>query len=296
MDLRLDKADLLARVGILDEDQADRFHFDGPPDAETLRALHRAEGPLCAGSVARDEALRVVAREGDLVPMGMAIGPFSLATKLMADPITAAAMLGSGVARDEDPGVSLLCHALEMAEGVITASVHRQVEAGARAMLICEPTASLSYLSPRQIRAGSHIFENLVLKPNGRIKAILDRANVAFFFHDCGELTPEMVREFGHFLRPAVLSLGSSRVLWEDAKLVPDEVVLYGNLPSKSFYSDADLPVEEVRRRTTELIGAMKSCGHAHITGTECDVLHVPGAADTIRAKVDAMVAAPSPS
>jgi uroporphyrinogen-III decarboxylase len=228
--------------------------------------------------------------------MGMAIGPFSLATKLMADPITAAAMLGSGVARDEDPGVALLSHALEVAEVVVAASVRRQVEAGARAMLICEPTASVSFLSPRQIRAGSQIFERLVLRPNGRIKTILDEANVDLIFHDCGELTPEMVRAFGHELRPAVLSLGGSRVLWEDARLVPDDVVLYGNLPSKSFYSDADLPVDEVRRRTTDLIGAMRQCGHPHITGTECDVLHVPGASGTIRAKVEAMMSAPSPS
>jgi hypothetical protein len=31
---------------------------------------------------------------------------------------------------------------------------------------------------------------------------------------------------------PVILSLGSSRVLWEDAQLVPKHVVLYGNLPS----------------------------------------------------------------
>jgi hypothetical protein len=34
----------------------------------------------------------------------------------------------------------------------------------------------------------------------------------------------------------------------------------------------------------------MKACGHPHIVGTECDVLFVPEAQDTIRKKVDAMM------
>ena len=43
-------------------------------------------------------------------------------------------------------------------------------------------------------------------------------------------------------------------------------------------------------RRTLELIGSMASAGHAHILGTECDVLYVPGSERTIRSKVDAMM------
>jgi hypothetical protein len=34
----------------------------------------------------------------------------------------------------------------------------------------------------------------------------------------------------------------------------------------------------------------MAECGHPHILGSECDVLHVPEAAETIRRKVDAML------
>jgi hypothetical protein len=34
----------------------------------------------------------------------------------------------------------------------------------------------------------------------------------------------------------------------------------------------------------------MTACGHAHILGSECDVLHVPDAAGTIRRKVEAML------
>jgi hypothetical protein len=87
-----------------------------------------------------------------------------------------------------------------------------------------------------------------------------------------------------------ILSLGSSRKLWEDARLVPDDVVLYGNLPTKSFYSDGAMPIEEVVRRAEELADNMERCGHPFILGSECDVLFVPNAQETIRQKVDAMM------
>ena len=157
-------------------------------------------------------------------------------------------------------------------------------------MLVCEPAASTAFLSPRQIKGGSPIFERLVLEPNGRLVRVLRDAEADLIFHDCGELTPEMVRTFASRLEPAVLSLGSSRKLWEDADLVPRSVVLYGNLPSKSFYSDADMPDGG---GSPSLRGADR--GHArsaaipHILGTECDVLHVPGASEAIWRKVEAM-------
>ena len=109
-------------------------------------------------------------------------------------------------------------------------------------------------------------------------------------FHDCGELLTEMVRQFAIELRPAMISLGSSRKLWEDASVVPKDIVLFGNLPTKTFYSDAAMPAREVARRTVELAGRMKACGHPHILGSECDVLHVPELGETIRRKVDIML------
>jgi hypothetical protein len=288
MDLRLDKADLLSRLEI-GEDEADRFHFSTALDHETRETLNRSQARGCAGSIARDGALRYIASATDLLPVGLTIGPFSLATKLMADPITAVALLGSGVSAEADSQVQLLCDCLEAAESVVLSSVRRQLEHGARAMLVCEPAANTAFLSPRQLKRGSAIFEHLVLEPNSRLCQVLRDADADLIFHDCGELIPEMIRAFATRLEPAVLSLGSSRNLWEDAALVPDSVVLYGNLPSKSFYSDADMPVEEVRHRSVELVRAMRDCGHPHILGTECDVLHVPGACDAIWKKVEAM-------
>ncbi|MGC8640760.1 MAG: uroporphyrinogen decarboxylase family protein [Isosphaeraceae bacterium] len=288
MDLRLEKADMLARLGI-GEEEADRYHFTAALDRETRERLGRGEAVCRPGSEARDAALRYIAGSTELLPVGMVIGPFSLATKLMADPITAVALLGSGVPVEADSQVKLLVDCLEVAEQAVLSSVRRQLEQGARAVMVCEPAASTAFLSPRQIKAGSPIFERLVLEPNARLNDILRKANADLIFHNCGDLSREMVRAFASRLEPAIMSLGSSRKLWEDAALVPDSVVLYGNLPSKSFYSDAAMPLEEVGRLSSSLVRAMRACGHAHILGTECDVLHVPGAGETIWRKVEAM-------
>jgi hypothetical protein len=220
----------------------------------------------------------------------MAIGPFSLATRLMADPIGAAAMAGSGVAPAESAEVNLLWQCPSVAEAAVTRSVRSQIAHGARAIMVCEPAACTAFLSPRQIKAGSAIFERLVMEPNLRLKAILEEAGCDLIFHDCGELIDPMVESFANRLHPVMLSLGGSRKLWEDARLVPADVVLYGNLPTKSFYSDGAMPVEEVVRRTEELLAKMKACGHPHILGSECDVLFVPEASETIQKKVEAMM------
>jgi hypothetical protein len=94
--------------------------------------------------------------------------------------------------------------------------------------------------------------------------------------------------EFAERLHPVILSLGGSRKLWEDAALVPKDVVLFGNLPSKNFYSDEVLPAGQV----AELIRKMREAGHPHIVGPECDVLHVPDGAEIIRRKVETMLSA----
>lgn len=291
MDLRLEKADLLALAGI-PEPEAERYHFTTPLDESLLTKLcDEQAAQSCAGSRARDEALACIAARHDLVAMGMAIGPFSLATRLLADPITAAAMAGTGVEPQESDEVRLLWQCVKMAEAAVRRSLQSQMVHGARAIMICEPAACTAFISPRQLRAGSNLFERLVMEPNLRLKATLDEAGCDLIFHDCGELIDSIVEAFAQRLHPVVLSLGSSRKLWEDARLVPKDVVLYGNLPSKLFYSDGAMPTEEVARRTVDLIVHMRASGHPFIPGTECDVLFVPGAQETILRKVAAMMA-----
>ena len=90
-------------------------------------------------------------------------------------------------------------------------------------------------------------------------------------------------------LDPAMMSLGCSRRLWEDAPLVSKSTVLYGNLPTKRFYSP-QLTVSEVEALSIELLEKMRAVGHPFILGSECDVLSVPGSEEEILAKVNAFM------
>ena len=290
MDLRLEKMDLLLLQGV-SVDEADAFHFSSPLDSDHLeRLLSDQTEQVSRGSQARNEALSYVRTLPDMIAVGMTIGPFSLASRLMADPITAAAMAGSGVGEDESTEVKLLMQCIRISEAAVMRSLRGQINAGAKALMVCEPAACTAFISPRQLKAGSDVFERLVMAPNIRVKAALDEWGCDLIFHDCGELISPMVEAFARRLHPAILSLGSSRRLWDDAQLVPRDVVLFGNLPSKSFYSDGAMPLEEVIRRTEELVRNMAACGHPHIVGSECDVLFVPEARETITRKVWAML------
>jgi uroporphyrinogen-III decarboxylase len=287
MDLALEKADLLEFLGV-PAARAATYHFLEPPSLDVLHDVTAAaDRPFSARIRANQGAVRYIAEKTDLVPVGMLIGPFSLMTKLVADPIAPVAMAGSGITAEEESGVCLIERCLALAEVTVARSAKAQIAAGARAMIVCEPAANKIYLSPRQLSAGSDIFKRFVLGPNQRLRELLGAHGVDLIFHNCGELTSGMVRQFAAELRPAVMSLGSSRKLWEDAAVVPKDIVLFGNLPTKMFYSDAAMPLEEVRRRTANLVKRMAACGHPHILGSECDVLHVPEAAETIRQKVD---------
>ena len=176
----------------------------------------------------------------------------------------------------------------------LSARDRAQLEAGAAAVIVCEPAASALFISPRQIASGSPVFDRFVIEPLLRLKGLLDDAGADLVLHDCGELVTPMVEALAGRVRPAVLSLGSSRRLWEDAAVVPEDVVFYGNLPTRHFYSDETLPLERVRELTRALVGRMREIGRPFILGSECDVLHVPEAAETIRAKVAAMLSEPA--
>lgn len=286
MDLSVEKEAMLTILGIKPEDIS-TYHFDSAPSPEAFDSVDAGMKKYMTPRMqANTDAIRYIAEHTDLVPCGMSIGPFSLMTKLLRDPIYAVYLSGTGVTADDEPEVDALEKSLELGLHVILQSIADQVKAGAKMMILCEPAANLVYLSPKQLSKGSDIFERLVMAPNRRIKAMLDALNVDLFLHDCGELTDSMVEQLAS-LNPMILSLGSSRKLWEDAQRVSKEIVLYGNLPTKRFYSD-DLSVDAVKVMAAELLMKMKETGHPFILGSECDVLCVPEAVDAIKAKVAA--------
>lgn len=293
MDLMVEKTALLEMLDVAPE-QIPTFHFDACPDEAVCALL---ESRLAAHESTRvratTDAIAYVAGQANLVPIGMAIGPFSLMVRLVADPITAVYKAGRGVSADRNPQVAAVERTLELATRVIEWSVRAQIEAGAKAIFLCEPAASTAYISPRQMAAGADIFDRYVMRFNRRIKSLLAEADVDLVFHCCGEITDEILGKFTE-LDPAILTLGSSRRLWEDAALVPKTTVLFGNLPSKEFFSDAEITREEVERQARELIRRMRAVGHPFILGTECDVLSVAGRHEVIVEKVDAFLNVPA--
>lgn len=280
MDLTLEKDAILAACNISGAEVS--FHFTEPPPL-----------PLCcklsSRMLATCEGIRYVARETDLMPIGMSIGPFSLATKLISDPITPVFLAGTGASSSEEPEIRLLETLVTLATDVVMQYVVAQIDAGAKAILLCEPSANTAYFSPNQLERSYGVFEQWVMAPNRRVKELLTRTGADLIFHDCGELHLGMVRRFAG-LDPAILSLGSSRRLWEDASVVSKSTVLYGNLPTKKFYSDALISVDEVRRMALELLNRMQAADHPFILGSECDVLSVPGCEQTIEKKVEAFM------
>ncbi len=290
MDLMLEKVLLLRAMGGVSEEDIPAWHFGECPTPEQidaiLRNLHTSMDPRLRANV---EAVRYVRQNTEHIPVGMSIGPFSLMTKLLAEPITPVFFAGTGMTAQDDPDVKLVETVLELATEVVLNSVGAQIDAGAKVILIAEPAANKVFVSPKQMAEGSDIFERLPLRANRRVKALLDRHGVDLVFHCCGELVDEMVRGFCS-LRPVILSLGSSRALWHDAAIVPKDIILYGNLPSKKFYSDELIPVATVVQQGLELNARMKAAGHPFILGSECDILSVPGCERQLMAKAMAIV------
>lgn len=276
MDLKIEKEAILSSLGVAAA-EIEGFHFqEPPPEVGGVAATPRMEASC--------EALAHVANASPLLPIGMCIGPFSLMTKLVSDPITPVYLAGTGLTAEDEEDVEMVESLLAIARRVVLDYIHRQVRAGARAVIVCEPAANQVYFSPNQLAESYDIFDRYVMDALREIRERLAGWDADFILHDCGELTEGMIRRFGT-LDPAMLSLGGSCVLWRDAALVPRTTVLYGNLPSKRFYS-SELTTEKVEAMAADLASRMTETRHPFILGSECDVLSVAGSEDEIMAKV----------
>ena len=286
MDLTREQATLARSLGLSEPGDLESFHFNMVPEDGPAAELSKKEW---FSSKEWEEQLSNVmyAHANSTLPvLGSAIGVFTLITKMMQGEkaIVAVSMHGSGETATGDPDVALLLWLLPICEKVVTQSVTAQLNAGAAGIMIADPAAQVNFIPPSM----PEMFEKFVVEPNRRIRELIERRNADLFFHCCGELVPEYVSEFGHSIHPTVLSLGSSRCLWEDAKVVPKDVVLYGNVPSKHFVSK-ELTADAVTRQCRQLRDEMGRIAHPFILGTECDTLHVPGNDAAIDAKLNAM-------
>jgi uroporphyrinogen-III decarboxylase len=281
MDLKLEKEALLLARGVAPA-QVNTHHFTEMPEEDGPFALTANMEAVC-------DAIRYIDTQTDLVAVGMGIGPFSLMTKLISDPITPVFLAGTGITAEEELEVALVERLLAMASRVIQEYLEAQMAAGAEAIILCEPAANKVFFSPNQLAGSYEVFDRYVMQFNRVIREQLRNRGVDLIFHDCGELLDGMVERFAS-LDPAIMSLGSSRLLWEDAALVPKSTVLYGNLPTKQFYSDELMSVAKVQQLSRDLLRRMRELGHPFILGSECDILSVPGSEQTIKAKVAAFL------
>lgn len=302
MDLSAEKAALLEMMGVETAD-AGTFHFSHLPTKEQQERLAAAlSAPAAQSSIFNPQssiplirlaadigAVSIIARQTQRIPIGMTIGPFSLMTKLMSDPITAIYSAGEGTSAADDEEVAMVETLLDLSRRLISWKIGLLLQAGARAIFIAEPAASAAFISPKQLSRNGSVWERFVMNTHRELRRQIAAGGAELIFHCCGELCPEMVSGFGS-LDPALLSLGSSRRLWEDAARVGKRTVLYGNLPTKRFYSDSDISIEQVRVLSRELLARMRDTGHPFILGSECDVLSVPGSEETIKRKVRAML------
>ena len=181
------------------DDAGHDFHFQSPLDDAALQrfesGLRGNFNPLVRANV---ESVKYIAGDRpDLIAVGMAIGPFSLLTKLLADPITPVFFAGSGSTATDEPEVALLEQLLEISTRLVLRTLEMQIAAGAKMMVIAEPAANKVYFSPAQLEAGSDVFQRYAMAPNRRIAKLLADAKVQMLFHCCGELVEPMLRAFG---------------------------------------------------------------------------------------------------
>lgn len=174
MDLTLEKDILLRTMGVPPE-LGPGFRFD--------RAARRSG---CSQGDYRDRRPRPPAYQGQLRraapdrwglqgdPGRHEHRPVLLADQTPEGPYHADLHGRHGLEAEDDDDVALICALLKLSETIIHATCMAQIKAGAKAIFLCEPAANLVLFSPNQIRDGSSVYDDFVIQPNLRLKAMFD--------------------------------------------------------------------------------------------------------------------------
>lgn len=176
MDLTLEK-DLLLQGVAAGPRAVEAFHFrDHPGEAALVEGLvANLAGPLPPRLQAQVDAVRFVATSvPDLIPCGLTIGPFSLMTTLLEDPISAVYLAYPGSPATDPAMAGLVDAVLDLSMRTVERSLREQLEAGAKVVVACEPAVNRVYVSPRQVQSSPEGFDRLVMANLRRYKAILD--------------------------------------------------------------------------------------------------------------------------
>jgi len=290
MDLSLEKEWLLTLLGI-EKSKIEKFHFNDTLNETIIENVKEKIDNISTQRIdATCNALTYITKNTDKIAVGMCIGPFSLMTKLMSEPITPVFMAAMGATNIDDSSVKNVEIILQLAELIITKYIQKQAAAGAKAICVCEPAANKIYISPDTMTEESgDIFDKYVISINQRLSDEMAKNGVDLIFHDCGDITELMLKKIST-LHPVILSLGSPVKLWEAAEIVPKDIVLFGNLPTKQFFMDETISPERVEEMSIELLTKMAVTGHPFIMGSECDVLSVNGYEKTISNKINIML------
>ena len=290
MDLSLEKEWLLTLLDT-EKTKIEQFHFGESLDESIIERVKEKIDIITTPRIeATCNALAYVEKHTDKLTVGMCIGPFSLMTKLVSEPILPIFLAAMGANASDEVSIKNVEIILQLAEIIIKKYIQKQAAAGAKAICICEPAANKIYISPDvMFEETGDIFDRYVISINQRLKDEMTRNGVDLIFHDCGDITPLMLRKIAT-LHPVILSLGSPVKLWEAALVVPKDIVLFGNLPTKHFFMDETITPERVAELTRELLTKMTKTGHPFILGSECDVLSVHGYEKTISNKINIML------
>lgn len=290
MDLSLEKEWLLILLSI-EKSKIGKYHFDENLDESIIQKVKKGLTKISTTRIdATCNALTYVAKNSNKLAVGMCIGPFSLMTKLISEPISPVFLAAMGETAEYDASIKKVVIILQLAELIITKYIQKQAAAGAKAICVCEPAANKIYISPDVMTEETgDIFDRYVISINQRIKDEMTRNDVDLIFHDCGNITPLMLKKIST-LHPVILSLGSPVKLWDAAMIVPKDIVLFGNLPTKQFFMDKTISPERVEKMSKELLTKMAAMHHPFILGSECDVLSVNGYEETIKNKINIML------
>jgi uroporphyrinogen decarboxylase len=203
-------------------------------DAAGIRALSVPAVGSHRSAVYLGTVRELAASVPDAIALGGMIGPFSLAGRLF----------GVSEALAETAGEPELIHELlEKTTSYLTSYAHAFRQAGARGVIIAEPTAGL--MSPNSVREFSSPYIRRIIQE-------VEREEFQIILHNCGARIGHLEAKLEAGAR--ILHFGQPMDILTALTKVPDDIVLCGNLDPSAVFVGAS--PQEVHAKTKALYDA----------------------------------------